>query len=276
MQVFHTTRPIIRERIPSVKSPLLHYARDIDVLLPPAYYHDKHQHYPVLYLNDGQDLDALHLPTTLAHMYSHGHLKPMILVAIHATRDRVHEYGIEGLTNALGYGLRTSEYSAFLRYELMHEIERRYRVKHGPKHTAIAGFSLGGLSAFDTAWAHPDLFGAVGVFSGSFWWRSDDSSTRAKVVSRIMHRRVRTSHFLPHIRMWFQAGTLDELADRDNDGIIDAIQDTTELIDTLAARGYQRGIDMTYVEVVGGKHDQVTWGKVMPEFLVWWQHPPAW
>ena len=34
------------------------------------------------------------------------------------------------------------------------------------KTKAIAGFSLGGLSAIDTAWSNPGIFSIVGVFSG--------------------------------------------------------------------------------------------------------------
>ena len=48
-----------------------------------------------------------------------------------------------------------------------------------------------------------------------------------------------------------------------------AIQDTTELIDELAAKGYRRGSDIVYLEVAGGRHDQATWGAVMPDFLTW-------
>ena len=43
----------------------------------------------------------------------------------------------------------------------------------------------------------------------------------------------------PPLRLWFQAGTRDEAEDRDGNGVIDAIQDTTELIDELAAKGVE-------------------------------------
>ena len=65
------------------------------------------------------------------------------------------------------------------------------------------------------------------------------------------------------------AGTLDETDDRDGNGVIDAIQDTTELMDELAAKGYQREIDMVYVQVDGGRHNQSTWAIVLPDFLRW-------
>jgi len=75
------------------------------------------------------------------------------------------------------------------------------------------------------------------------------------------------------LRLWFQTGTRDETADRDGNGVIDAIQDTTELIDELVAKGFQRGIDVAYRESEGGEHHESTWARVLPEFLQW-SFPP--
>ena len=152
--------------------------------------------------------------------------------------------------------------------ELRPLIEKRYRVRRGPAETALLGWSLGGLSAFDLAWRHPEVFGTVGVMSGSFWWRTDDATVAAKQASRIMHRVVRETSPVPRLRMWFEAGREDEAADRDGNGVIDAIQDTRELMDELTAKGLQEGRDMTYLEVDGG-HNQATWAMVLPAFLLW-------
>ena len=55
----------------------------------------------------------------------------------------------------------------------------------------------------------------------------------------------------------------------DGNGVIDAIQDTTELVDELAARGYARGREVVYRETAGGRHDEETWAKELPGFLRW-------
>ncbi|MDQ2772125.1 MAG: esterase family protein, partial [Bacteroidota bacterium] len=62
-----------------------HLGRDVElsVLLPPAELGGSGP-LPVLYLNDGQDLDRLHLPATLAALFAHGALRPFVLVAPHA------------------------------------------------------------------------------------------------------------------------------------------------------------------------------------------------
>ena len=138
--------------------------------------------------------------------------------------------------------------------------------KSGPKHQSIAGFSLGGLSAFDIAWNYPNHFGKVGVFSGSFWWRSKEFDESDPDANRIIHDLVLHSKKRRGMKFWLQTGTNDEKEDRNNNGIIDAIDDTMDLIAILKKLGYKKR-DIEYVEVEGGEHHHGTWGEVLPLFL---------
>ena len=61
---------------------------------------------------------------------------------------------------------------------------------------------------------------------------------------------------------------MDETADRNGNGIIDAIDDTVSLIDELVLKGYNT-TDIKYLELKDGKHDVATWGKAFHEFLKW-------
>ena len=72
----------------------------------------------------------------------------------------------------------------------------------------------------------------------------------------------------PGQRYWLQAGTLDEDEDRNHNGVIDAIDDTLDLIRELKRKG-THDVDVHYLEVEGGRHDTQTWGQVMPDFLRW-------
>jgi enterochelin esterase-like enzyme len=242
--------------------------RTVEVFLPYDYY-TRSRAYKVLYANDGQDMAALRMRATLERLYGEGAIEGIIVVAAHTTADRLNEYGTAGIPNSDGLGARADEYTRFLVGDVMAYVNRRYRTLTGAENTAIMGWSLGGLSAFDIAWKHPDLFGTVGVFSGSFWWRTDSSSLEARQSSRIAHTRVREGKKREGLRLWFEAGTNDEADDRDGNGVIDAIQDTTELMDELRLKGYVDGEDMAYVEVEGGEHDQATWARVLPDFLGW-------
>ncbi|MEP6573269.1 MAG: alpha/beta hydrolase-fold protein [Gemmatimonadota bacterium] len=263
------TDSVVVEHISRLRSAALGNERTVDVYLPPGYAGDTTTRYAVIYANDGQDMPAAGLRETLQQLVDQHRIQPVIVVASHANDRRLQEYGTAGIPNAQGLGASAARYEQFLLEELMPFVEGRYRVLAGPEHTAIMGWSLGGLSAFDAAWTHPERFGTVGVFSGSFWWRTDDTSVATRQASRIMHRRVRDSAAKPgRLRCWFETGRQDESDDRDGNGVIDSIQDTEELMDELAVKGWRRDVDMVHVEVEGG-HDVSTWGAALPAWLTW-------
>lgn len=249
-------------------STLLNNTRTLAIYLPDDY-DSTTTRYPVLYANDGQDMTAVHLKKTLEALYQQGAIEKIIVVAVYATNDRLQEYGIANVPDYKRRGSQAGLYSRFVLDELMPYLNDHYRTLSGPEHTAVMGWSLGGLMAFDLAWQNPEAFGAAGIFSGSFWWRDADGDVSVMQSARIAHRLVREGQPHPGLRLWFEAGTQDETDDRDNNGVIDAIQDTTELMDELRAKGYVDGEDMLYVQVEGGQHNQATWGEVLPEFLKW-------
>jgi enterochelin esterase-like enzyme len=243
----------------------------VTVILPPAYHSAFFfSRYRALYLNDGQDLPALELNATMDRLIREKQIKPFILIAIHANERRLQEYGVAAQADYLGRGGLAGAYTRFVLEELRPYIERHFRVKHGADYNYFAGFSLGGLSAIDIVWNHPGQFCKVGVFSGSFWWRSKGLEAGYNDdTDRIMHAQIRAQKPKPGLKFWLQTGTEDETDDRNNNGVIDSIDDTLDLIAELERKGYQRNRDMTYLEVQGGQHNQGTWKKVMVDFLTW-------
>jgi enterochelin esterase-like enzyme len=241
----------------------------VDVLLPPNHFSGSAKPYPTLWLNDGQDLPAVGLGPTLQRLVEQGKIPPIIAIGIHAGMERMEEYGTAGRPDYLKRGSKAHLYNRFLLKELLPALARRYRIARDPQQAAIAGFSLGGLAAFDLAWQHPERFGRVGVFSGSLWWRSRAFDPADPDGHRIIHHTVSQGSRRDGLRFWFQAGTEDEEEDRNNNGIIDAIDDTLDLIAELKRHGYREGREIRYVEVLGGQHNPETWGKVMPDFLRW-------
>ncbi len=269
--------PVVKLKNPTVSvqseallSAALERTVSLTILLPPHYSAATEKWYPVLYLNDGQDLERLHLESTLNKLYAENRLPHLIVVGLHANHDRIHEYGTAAQPDYKGRGGRARQHTEFVLNELMPMVEKNYRVQTGPQNTAYAGFSLGGLAALDLVWSHPERFSKVGVFSGSLWWRKrayeDGYDDHA---DRIMHVQIREGTFRLGLKFWFEAGTDDERDDRNNNGIIDAIDDTLDLMTELEAKGYRRDVDVQYLEVPGGQHDPETWGRVMPEFLIW-------
>lgn len=220
----------------------------------------------LLLLNDGQEAESLHLHHTLQDLYDTNRIKPTVIVAIACGEERTQEYGVAGHPDFKKRGSKAADYTRFIIEELMPEVKAQLELDIFGT-VAFAGFSLGGLSALDIAWNHPEVFNMAGVFSGSLWWRSKDLGKGYTEDDRIMHRVIRESEGKPELKFWLQTGTKDETADRNRNGIIDAIDDTIDLIKELQTKGYTRN-DITYVEMVGGEHNTATWAKAMPKFLV--------
>jgi len=223
---------------------------------------------PVLVALDGQNMTAWKLEEALAALNTKGGRARPLVVAI-AAGDRLAEYGMAGTPDYAGRGGQSAVFQRFVIEVVLPAVRSRYGVTAEPARTGVMGASLGGLAAFDLAWRHPEVFGFAGIFSGSFWWRGDNSSPAAQQASRLAHRLVRQTTRTPRLRLWFEAGTQDETDDRDGNGVIDAIQDTTELMTGLEQRGLRRDTDLRYVEMAGGQHNEATWARALPGFLEW-------
>lgn len=242
----------------------------MEILLPPWYDESPHHHFPVLYLNDGQVLHHVKMREALIDAYERHIIPPVIIVAIHANANRMQEYGVASTPDYKKRGSKAAKYTRFVTHELRKLINSNFRTLTDPKFNCIAGYSLGGLSAFDIAWHHPELFNCAGVFSGSFWWRSKSYTDGYNdETDRIMHQIVKQSRIKPLVRFWFQCGTHDEAADRNSNDVIDAIDDTLDLINELKTIGFNQPYELHYVEVINGRHHESTWADVMPLFLAW-------
>lgn len=244
-------------------------ARRVTVYLPPGYAAVRPQPYPLLLALDGQTMPQWRLAETLDELVRAGTIEPVVVTAVPASAARMDEYGMAGQPDFAGRGRHAKALQDLLAGEVLPWLRENHHVATDAARTGIFGASLGGLCAFDTAWRRPQVFGLAGIFSGSLWWRADDSSVAAQQASRLAHRTVRNTATRPALRLWFQAGTRDEAADRDGNGVIDAIQDTTELVDELVAKGFRRGDEVAYHELEGGEHHESSWARALPEFLRW-------
>jgi len=225
----------------------------------------------LLLINDGQDMEKMGFEAILEQLYAGDDaIAPILCVAIHCGTERKMEYGVAGIPDYLGRGAKADLYTSFIFDELLPFVRKQYVVPSF-KEKAFAGFSLGGLMALDIVWNHPEEFSKVGVFSGSFWWRSIDQ-TEEKYDDhkhRIIHQVIKNGRYAPWLKFFFQCGNMDETRDRNNNGIIDSIDDTLDLVKELEAKGYDSEKDICYFEMKDGRHDVPSWGRAMPEFLNW-------
>jgi enterochelin esterase-like enzyme len=222
----------------------------------------------LLLFNDGQEAEALELASTAASLLSAGKMEPLLIVAIKAGEDRLQEYGVAGVLDFMGRGAKAGAYTQFIVAELLPYLSATFKTL-GRGKCGFAGCSLGGLSAFDIAWHHPDLFHVAGVFSGAFWWRKKAFEEGYSDQDRILHEQIRQTPTKPGVKFWLMTGTEDETADRNHNYIIDSIDDTIDVIKELMLKGYTRPEEVFYYEMVGGKHHPSSWAKALPGFLTW-------
>lgn len=222
----------------------------------------------LLLINDGQDLLTMNFNNILEELSDK--IFPLLCVGIHCGADRRNEYGTAGILDYEGRGAKAALYTRFVFEELIPFIKKTYSIVSF-KEKSFCGFSLGGLSALDIVWNHPKEFLKVGVFSGSLWWRSvsQDDPEFIEEEHRIMHNEIRNGKYYPRLKFFFETGTLDEAADRNDNGIIDSIDDTISLIGELIKKGYNSKTDICYEEISDGHHDIATWRRAFPDFLKW-------
>jgi len=258
--------PIMQMETSVVHSEYLERAVTINIYLPSKIqYLDQ---VSLVLFNDGQDLIKMSFDEIFSDLLASGSIEPIVCVGIHCGPERKMEYGTAYSADFNGRGAKAGLYSKFIFDELLPFIRKKYNAPSF-KDKSFAGFSLGALSAMDIAWNYASEFRKVGLFSPSLWWRRkgyedgyDDEQ------DRLMHLQIRKGKFHPWLQFFIECGELDETADRNNNGIIDSIDDALDLIVALKAKGYTEK-HIQYLQVEEGKHDIETWAKIVPQFLKW-------
>lgn len=237
----------------------------IDAYLP---YNIEHpENLSLLLINDGQDLPKMPFDEILGNLILEHEIEPLVCIGIHCGADRKMEYGTASSPDFNGRGAKATLYTRFILNELLPFIRKTYNPSF--KEKSFAGFSLGGLGALDIVWNHPLEFSRVGIFSGSLWWRNKGyKEGYNEDTDRIMHQQIKRGNLFPWLKFFFECGIMDENADRNNNGIIDSIDDTLALIKELKKLGYTDE-SIKYLELADGKHDVPTWARAFPDFLKW-------
>jgi predicted alpha/beta superfamily hydrolase len=158
--------------------PQLRRTRRVWVYVPPGYAASTHR-YPVLYLQDGQNVFDEYtshagewgIDETLDQLAASGQdLGGCLVVAVdNGGPRRLDEYSPWRNERAQRGG-EGAQYADFLALTLKPYIDAHYRTQPGPEATGIMGSSMGGLLATSAALRHPAVFGRVGVFSPAFWF----------------------------------------------------------------------------------------------------------
>jgi predicted alpha/beta superfamily hydrolase len=156
--------------------PQLNRYRRVWVYLPSSYHQHATERYPVMYMQDGQNVfdDATSfsgewgVDETL-HMREEGGHKGCIVVAVdNGGATRLSEYS--PFVNPRYGGGEGDLYVDFLTVTLKPVIDSVYRTQADREHTAIIGSSMGGLISMYAGIKYQQVYGVVGAFSPSFWF----------------------------------------------------------------------------------------------------------
>ncbi len=230
--------------------------RAVLVYLPQQYLEQEERRFPVFYLQDGQNLfdgrtsyiagRTWNAHTTADRLTRESQIEPLILVGIANTGlRRMAEY-TPTRDFRLGGGEGPS-YGRLLIEELKPFVDRAYRTLTGPEDTGLGGSSLGGLISLYLGFERPDVFGRLAVMSPSVWW---DHRSILTIVNKTEPK--------PKLRIWLDMGMAEGARH---------VRDAELLNRLLLDRGWQSGVDLTYLKAEGAVHDEDAWSVRLDQVL---------
>ena len=236
----------------SFTSRFLQGERDISVYVPPGYEEQTERQYPLLILQDGQNLfdpatsfirgKTWRMAETADDAIDAGEVEPLIIAGVaNAGERRLAEY-TPSRDMKLGGG-DAGQYALVVTRELLPFLRAQYRLRSAPADTGIGGSSLGALVSLWIGLRHAETFGKLAVLSPSVWWNHRYILAYLNDVAPELVRRP---------RMWLDVG--DQEGRR-------TLADTRALDARLRALGWREDVDLHFEEIAGGTHDEASWAE---------------
>ena len=238
--------------------PQLGRTRRVWLYLPVGYASSRRR-YPVLYLQDGQNVfdnqtafaGEWGVDETLNQLQASGQDPTgCIVVAVDNGTARLDEYS--PWNNPQYGGGQGDLYVDFLVQTLKPYIDANYRTLPGRENTGIAGSSMGALIATYAALREPAVFGKVGVFSPAYWFAATQ-----------LFQYVRTHPANPNTRFYFVSGTTE----------------STNMVPQMAAmrdslrRGGVPAANLNFNTRTDGQHAEWFWRREFPAAYSWLYAP---
>jgi predicted alpha/beta superfamily hydrolase len=232
--------------------PQLIKTRRIAALLP-YNYHKTDKRYPVIYLQDGQNLFDDYAPygtwgldKRLALMQEKG-MGDVIIVAIdHAREERAIEFTPSEKTK-LGIG-EGKQYVNFMVKNLKPYVDKHFRTLTDKHNTGIGGSSLGGLISIYAALLYPEVYSRLMIFSPSFW-----------VVPNLPEQFVRKNRDFQGKIYLYGGG-------KEGSNMVEHI---TRFYHLIKANRNNDTVDVYLSVNPNGEHREPEWGQEFPKSLEW-------
>lgn len=261
-------RALVRRRAPAGSGRLerrMLDGRELLIYLPPGHRSGDRRRYPVLILQDGQNLFGEGSQSWQVHRaidaeVQAGRAEPVIVVGIPARpshQGRVAEYAVHR-DEGEGLGGEGAAYIDFVADRVVPWLRRELPVRSGARHVAIGGSSMGARIALEAALARPEVFGKVLAMSPSVWFDGGE-----------ILRRIEEGGALPAGEIYLDSGGSGPSRD-DADNV-------ARLRDALLARSFEHGSWQApgrraprrlwhWIEP-GHQHDETAWRERFPRAL---------
>ena len=234
--------------------PAFRGGRPCRVYLPPGY-STSGRRYPVLYVNDGQELfdpnGAVRANRICEDLIRGGEIAPIIMVAISvpAVPDTVRFWDYAPWRfpeSGTGLGGGGDAYIRAVRDTLKPEVDRRFRTLTDAAHTGMAGYSLGGLISAYAGLAYGRTFALVGACSPTYHWGTG---------SNRIYTTAQSGGFPQLISRYYQDSGFPD----DNDiGSMEQV---------LVSHGFVNGVNLMSVTLDGAVHSVPAWKHRFPDML---------
>jgi len=235
-----------------IRIPALKRRRKVWAFLPEDYFEEPEKRYPVIYFNDGQNVfegwkaafgTGWEAHTVMRELKPAWGIPECILIGIeHGKRNRVKEY--TPFDRHGNFSQEGNAYADFVANGLKNFVDSKLRTRPEREYTALVGSSMGGLSAFYTAFKHQDVFSLAGVFSPSLW-----AAPALYSLVRMTGRHYPTKFYL-------SAGTREGKYTRQN---------LVHLNDVLLSCGFETRLSI----IKGGEHNETLWQEEFRNFYRW-------
>ena len=239
--------------------PQLGRTRRVWLYLPPGYA-TSGRRYPVLYMQDGQNVfDAAtsfsgewSVDEALNQLTANGQDPTgCIVVAVdNGGGYRLDEYS--PWNNPAYGGGQGALYVDFLAQTLKPYIDTNYRTLTTRENTGVAGSSMGALIATYAALRYPAVFGKVGVFSPAYWFASQQ-------LFQYVHQHPAN----PNTRFYFVSGTTESTT---------MVPDMAAMRDSLL-RGGVPAANLSFNPRPDGQHAEWFWKREFPAGYSWLYAP---
>ena len=233
----------------------------------------------LLLFQDGQRATnpkgSLRIPTVLDNLIAWGDIPPTLGIFVTPGNLSAHYPSTLGMDNpdnrAVEYDALDDRYGHMLITELLPEVARSWRFADAPDRRMIGGTSSGAIAAFTVAWHHPEAFGNVISFIGSYTsigYRPATATSPMQPGGDLYPTLIRKSPIRP-IRLFLQDGSND--LDNEHGNWFLANQQMRAALNWANANADKQG-DKGPRYVVGhewgaGVHSDAHGGMILPDVL---------